>query len=549
VSLPLGRTGVAAVLCGVALGLPCVAWWVSGSRAARLEAAEVARAPVAQARREAEHLAQSLALRLEALRQSESRRSLYDYQVREADADCADGRLLVVSPLAEGPADPLIWAHFQVDEVGQLTLPTLTHGSAARDDAQHSIQLAIVDELECARVLDRTAADGMSDPTEQRRVLTGGGIVTVGAFRWHTVTIRERPALVSVRQVSTDSALLTQGFVVLAQSLEPLVAGSTYPMTLRPGETGGESAATLRLDDQPWTLAADPSAALEPARAAAAEVLRDFRRTFLAGVFAALAAGALVVGLVWQSERLLRERARFAATAAHELRTPLAGLQLYGEMLAENRGNPANAQSYARRIAEEAERLGRIVANVLEFSRLRGGRPVVQSRPDDLADAARASLARLRPALESRGAQLSLRVRDPLPRGRFDRDALHQILQNLLDNAERYSRGSSDRTIRVEVEDGGSGPVLSVVDRGPGIRPSARRRLFRAFARDPDAETPGGLGIGLTLVLALARAQGARVSHAAEPGGGTRFSIAFSGCAEPAAAREVGAAPETGPGL
>ena len=95
-----------------------------------------------------------------------------------------------------------------------------------------------------------------------------------------------------------------------------------------------------------------------------------FHATFAVGALAALLAASAVILLVHRTERLARERAQFSAAAAHELRTPLAGLQLYGEMLAEGAGDPSRGREYARRVAEEAQRLGRVVGNMLGFSRL-----------------------------------------------------------------------------------------------------------------------------------------------------------------------------------
>jgi signal transduction histidine kinase len=110
---------------------------------------------------------------------------------------------------------------------------------------------------------------------------------------------------------------------------------------------------------------------------------------------------------------------------------------------------------------------------------------------------------------------------------RFDPDAVHQILQNLLDNAEKFGRDAKDRTIRVALDPAPAGPTLSVTDHGPGIDGSLRRRLVRAFLRRRAPEAREGLGLGLALVRALASAQGARLAHAAPPGGGTRFTVTF----------------------
>jgi len=235
----------------------------------------------------------------------------------------------------------------------------------------------------------------------------------------------------------------------------------------------------------------------------------------------------LLVGMVWQADRLAQQRARFAASAAHELRTPLAGLQLYSEMLADRSGDPSHGRRYAGRIAGEAERLGRVVSNLLGFSKLERGELSVQARPADLSVAVRESLTQLRPALESGGAKLETSIAESLPPVRLDRDAIHQILQNLLDNASKYGRSANDCTIRVALERVPEGAILTVTDHGKGVDPSVRRKLFDAFVRHRTSDSPAGLGLGLALVRALARAQGATVDHADAETGGARFTVLF----------------------
>ena len=188
---------------------------------------------------------------------------------------------------------------------------------------------------------------------------------------------------------------------------------------------------------------------------------------------AALAAG-LVVLLVIRAEQLARERSQFAAAAAHELRTPLAGLQLYGDMLADGLGDPAKLRDYARRMSEEASRLGRVVSNVLGFSQLERGNLSVDAAARRARRRAAASSPSARePALDRAGAALALDVAPDL-RARFDRDALARIVGNLLDNAEKYGRGAADRTITLSARDVGDGVEVVIADRGPGR--SRRRR-------------------------------------------------------------------------
>jgi signal transduction histidine kinase len=529
----LGRTGVATFLVAVGVIVPCAAWFVVGSSAANQQAARLEAAPLQQAKQEASHLAGQLGLRLEALRQSESRRPFEEYLSDDQliENDCIR-ELATRSPLSEGPADPLIWAHFQIDDLGLLTLPTLGAdgvelANAAPDAQVESLQFAILNELECASA-DHLAAlrRPQNEPTQPGQ-LSGSGAITVQPFSWHTLSIKQRPALVAMRDVITPRAVLTQRFVVLLASLDPLLEGGLFPALVHAGAAAADNEAPITIPGDPWTVSVDASAAVALASVEARRVLTRFRTTFVFGSLAALLAGCAVVLLVWRTDRLARERARFAATAAHELRTPLAGLQLYGEMLARGAGDPSRSPEYARRVADEAERLGRVVTNMLGLSRLERGDAVVHVVEGDLAKAVRDSMERLRPTLENHGARVELAIADSLPRARFDRDAVHHILQNLLDNAEKYGRSSKDRTIRVTLEPSGDGVALAVADRGPGLTPAERSRVFRPFARGGSHNAPEGLGIGLALVSAAARAQGATVSHDEVPGGGSRFSVRF----------------------
>jgi two-component system phosphate regulon sensor histidine kinase PhoR len=346
------------------------------------------------------------------------------------------------------------------------------------------------------------------------------------------VSLDEQPALLALRQVSTPAVALTQGFVIRREELQRLLEDSPYPVRLKPGPPSGETEARIPIDGEPWTVVLDVSAATAAARARADSVRARFRANFAGGLLAALVAGALVVGLVRQADRLAQQRARFAAAAAHELRTPLAGLRMYGEMLADESGDPAQHQNYAQRIACEAERLGRVVANLLGFSKLERGELKLHAAAGDLGATIRESLGRLRPALEAGGVRVEESISDTLPPVRFDRDAVHQILQNLLDNAARYGKSATDRTIRVVVDQGPVGANLSVVDRGPGVEPSLKGKLFQAFARHPSPDAPDGLGLGLALVQALARAQDASVAYIDEAGGGSRFTVTFSSSRE-----------------
>ena len=285
-----------------------------------------------------------------------------------------------------------------------------------------------------------------------------------------------------------------------------------------------------------WRVVVDLAPELERIAERAQAEIDSFRRFFVVGALAAGLAALLIVGLVFQSEKLAQQRIQFAAHAAHELRTPLAGLRIYGEMLAEGLGDPERSRDYARRVAAEAERLGRVVTNVLSFTRLERGNIGLHPELGDLRSAVLEAFQRQRAALEESGAELELELDDEVATVSFDRDAIGHILQNLLDNAEKYTRGVPDRKIVVGLTDRGRRVDLWVADNGDGISRRNRRRLFEPFARGDAADQPEGLGLGLVLVKMLVQAQGADIEYRDAPGGGAMFRVEFPTVSTPAEA-------------
>ena len=235
-----------------------------------------------------------------------------------------------------------------------------------------------------------------------------------------------------------------------------------------------------------------------------------FLRSFTPLALLVTACGGLAIWVLLRTDRLARQQARFAASAAHELRTPLAGLQLYGDMLADNLGDPTKAPTYARRVSDEAARLGRVVSNMLGVSQLERGNIHVTVATADLASVVRDVIAALGPGLQANGATVTLHS-DAVVTARFDRDAVTRIVGNLLDNAEKYSR-QAGREITCTITQTSTGALVRISDQGPGVRMPSRK-LFRPFVRGSNPDSPAGLGLGLALSRTLARAMGGDLSY------------------------------------
>jgi signal transduction histidine kinase len=339
--------------------------------------------------------------------------------------------------------------------------------------------------------------------------------IVTSDFAWSSVVVNRKPSLAALRPVVRPDGAVVQGFLIsdaaiaeAAHGAGDVTRGKGFPI----GSTG-------------WSLDTDEHSGAASAMARANEIRSSFRRTFYAGLGAAVLALIAVAVVVWRTERLARERSQFAAAAAHELRTPLAGLRLYGDMLAHQLGDPERSRLYAQQVSQEADRLGRVVANMLEFTRLERGSLTLKPQPGDLGGAVRDCVDQLRPALAVAGCPVHLLVADDLPSVAFDRDAVHHIVQNLLDNAEKYSRASTDRNVDVKVERMHGHVALTVSDHGAGIDSRAARTLFLPFERGSRDDAPAGLGLGLVLVKALAKAQGGDLSWTARSEGGTTFRV------------------------
>ncbi len=345
-------------------------------------------------------------------------------------------------------------------------------------------------------------------------------LITVSSLEWHSQPFAGHPALVAVRSVQTPDGGYAQGFVVDRATLTSWLAARVGDQVAELHDSGGTGATELAAGWQ-LTVAPNPRALLA-ASTEAASLAQDFVVKFIAVGWIAALAAAFVVLLVARAERLARERSQFAAAAAHELRTPLAGLQLYGDMLADGLGDPTKLRDYAKRMSEEASRLGRVVSNVLGFSQLERGNLSIEAKPGAVGEALHELADGARPTLERAGATLHVDVARDL-RARFDRDALARIVSNLLDNAEKYARGATDRSITLVAREAGDAIAIVVTDRGPGI--ADKTRLFRPFSRGVNSDGPAGLGLGLALSRSLARAMNGELDHRPAPGGGTEFTL------------------------
>jgi signal transduction histidine kinase len=239
-------------------------------------------------------------------------------------------------------------------------------------------------------------------------------------------------------------------------------------------------------------------------------------RIGLALAWAAALVALLAVGLGgWSLMDLSERRFRFVSAVTHELRTPLTTFRLYLDMLLGGLvRDESRREDYLRTLNGEADRLSRLVNNVLDFSRLERQRPRLAREPVAAADL----LGVLRDTWQGRcqDAGKQLLIENSLPPDTIlvtDAELVQQVVGNLIDNACKYSRDAEDARLWLRVECHAGRIFVEVQDRGPGIPPRERRSIFCAFRRGGAASaTGGGVGLGRALAQRWARMLGGRLT-------------------------------------
>jgi signal transduction histidine kinase len=228
--------------------------------------------------------------------------------------------------------------------------------------------------------------------------------------------------------------------------------------------------------------------------------------------------------------RFAERRNNFVAAVSHELKTPLTAIRMYGEMLRDGMVvDEDKRREYYGTITAESERLTRLINNVLEFSRLEQGTRQTSLVVGPIGPIVREAAAILAPHAREIGFRIEVEVAPDLPPVRLDRDAVLQVVFNLVDNALKYARDAGDRVIAIRCLREGDAIAVAVSDRGPGVSARHLAKIFEPFYRGEDelTRTAKGTGIGLSLVRGLAETMGAAVNGRNLAGGGFEVVMRF----------------------
>lgn len=214
----------------------------------------------------------------------------------------------------------------------------------------------------------------------------------------------------------------------------------------------------------------------------------------------------------------VRARDAVIASLSHDLRAPLTTIKALSHDIA------ADGDDRALTIEEESDRLHALVADVLDLSRLSSGAAQLIIEPNEAEDLVGAALQRVSGTSSGRQIRVRLDESHPLLFGRFDFAQTLRVVVNLLDNALKYSPPAAPVDLAVRRE--GQWLAFAVSDRGVGVPPSERERIFEPFYRPPGVPADvHGAGLGLSIARVLAEAQGGSLGYAERDGGGSVFTL------------------------
>jgi PAS domain S-box-containing protein len=227
------------------------------------------------------------------------------------------------------------------------------------------------------------------------------------------------------------------------------------------------------------------------------------------------------------AQEAVRLRDEFLSVASHELKTPLTPLSLKLQLLAREAAVQPDS-AFVRKVRAHVEtgrgqvaKLGALIGDLLDVSRISAGRMTLASEPVDFA--ALVQEVAQRHELQAARADTPLRVEAPPSlMGTWDAMRLEQVVVNLVDNALKYGAG---RPVHVRLAEDSGRAVLTVSDQGIGIAPEAQRRIFERFVRAVSERHYGGLGLGLYITRTLVEAMGGTIEVQSAPGKGATFTV------------------------
>lgn len=315
----------------------------------------------------------------------------------------------------------------------------------------------------------------------------------------------------------------------LGNALAPVVAGLSYQAAISDEKGRFLWKSADGLFHRPAPLASAPQWSVSFSEPLVPSVAASRLRWYglIALLLLVIALGlAMTIRVARREVELAGLQAEFMASVTHEFKSPITGIRLLVERMTSGRvRNPAAIDEYLHTIGVETGRLERQVNRLLETHRLQAGKQRFHFAPASLLAIAEKAVAHLRPQADAKRIAIDLTAAADLPASNLDWTTMQDSIENLLDNAIKYS--PPDSKVRVSVDHRDGELSIEVRDEGSGIDPADLPRIFERYyrARKSGRQAIPGAGLGLALVKATAEGHGGRVEVHSGPGQGSRFRL------------------------
>ena len=241
----------------------------------------------------------------------------------------------------------------------------------------------------------------------------------------------------------------------------------------------------------------------------------------------------LVFGLIFTLQtvnnkvELSKMKSSFVSTVSHELKSPMTSIRQIAEILVHKKVSPERKEKYFNMILQQSERLSHLIENILDFSKMEAGQKQFHFENTDLAVVAENVIQSFQDRLAADNFQIQLAISGSVHKINGDREAMEQVLYNLIDNAIKYSGKANKVDINIDSDD--HSVRISVRGYGIGIQKNEQEKIFQQFYRVGEEliQTVKGTGIGLTIVKQIVEAHKGKITVESSPGKGSTFILKF----------------------
>jgi signal transduction histidine kinase len=296
----------------------------------------------------------------------------------------------------------------------------------------------------------------------------------------------------------------------------------------RKDSSAGVSAVTEFFEDNfpPWRIEIFRS---QPESSSVVDIRKSFYFwTILTLVVILIFGAAIIVRTIAHEMEVLKIKSDFVSAVSHEFKTPLTSIKALIERLKEGKvKDEVKMEQYFSLISQDADKLTRLVKNILDFSKIEEGKKEYEFAETDVTQLLRLQVETFRKGKFQKEIEMHTQIEEGIPPLYVDQEALSQAINNLLDNALKFSPGRKE--IFVNLKRDKENAIIEVEDKGIGIPQDELGKIFEKFYQGRNAlrQSARGTGLGLTLVKHTVEAHGGRISVKSKVGQGSTFSLIF----------------------